>query len=770
MTTIPATISERVALPGGPAPGAGTAAALTPSDLLRILRGRLVLICFLFVFFSGLAVGGFFLWMVKFPSYSASALIECVSPKPQQPWTLGAEDIQKDEHERFLRSQALYVVQPDLLQDVLRTLEVQQTQWYASVDKDERLLELQDKLSCSPVRDSNYIQVAISTRSRSDPDKIVRKVVETYLQRTRERAVGQYRDQQAEYEREESEIRDRIQRQIEQIRDFAETLPAGAIPDQYGRLSPVEQELMTHQQQVIELELQTLELEGIQNIYDAPDGPGVTPEDRQMVELNPQVQMLQNQVYAIEQETQAKMAKFGENHREVKNLRVRLEEAQRQLDRTRDQKLRESIELKQEQVRTAFLNSQHALKLAQERLLETQAKQADIERKLSEYQRLQDELKFLKETQEKISDYVRDVKRVVAERAAVKIDVLQWPTEPLERSQPRWYFAVFGVMMALGLALSVAVLLELLDTSVRTPRDVVRYLNIPILGTIPDADDEEVEIERIEMAVREVPHSMVAEAFRAVRTALQFSAPVERMRTTVITSPRPEDGKTTVACNLASSLAISGRRVLLIDANFRRPKLHQLFSNLPSEGLSNILVGAGRLENLVTKTDLGNLDVLGSGPTPPNPAERLGSPLMRELLEEAASRYDQIIIDAPPVLLASDTPVLATKVDGAILVLRARENSRGVGQRAISMLNHVNAHLFGAVLNAAQVRRGGYFREQLRTFYDYQSEEALERKETGKALPGGTEDTQPKIEAPDQRSVLFEDDDQDEAENERDKP
>jgi succinoglycan biosynthesis transport protein ExoP len=695
-------------------------------------------------------------------------LIECVSPKPQQPMTLGAEYVQKDEHERFLRSQSLYVVQPDLLQEVLRTPEVQQTHWYQSVDKDERLLELQETLSSSPVRDSNYIQVSISTRSRSDPHVIIRKVVETYLQRVKDRAVGQYRDQQAEYEKEQDEIRDRIQRQIEQIRDFAETLPPGSIPDERGnQVSPVQQELMTHQQQVIELELQTLELEGIQQIYESPEGPGVTPEDRQMVELNPQVQMLQNQVYAIEQEIRAKMAKFGENHREVKNLAVRLQESERQLDRTRDQKLRESIELKREQVRTAYMNSQHALTLARERLIETQAKQADIDRKLSEYQRLRDELEFLKGVQERLSDYVRDVKRVVAERAAVKIDVLQWPTEPLERAQPKWYFAVIGVMLALGLALGVAVLLELLDTSVRTPRDVVRHLNIPILGTIPDADDEEVEIERIETAVREVPHSMVAEAFRAVRTALQFSAPVERMRTTVVTSPRPEDGKTTVACNLAASLAIGGRRVLLIDANFRRPRLHQLFANVPTEGLSNILVGAGRLENLATKTDLGNLDVLGSGPTPPNPAERLGGPLMRELLEEAASTYDQIIIDAPPVLLASDTPVLATKVDGAILVLRARENSRGVGQRAISMLNHVNAHLFGAVLNAAQVRRGGYFREQLRTFYEYQSEEALEREGTGKALPGATEDTQPKIEPPDERSALF-DDDEDEPKDERD--
>ena len=119
--------------------------------------------------------------------------------------------------------------------------------------------------------------------------------------------------------------------------------------------------------------------------------------------------------------------------------------------------------------------------------------------------------------------------------------------------------------------------------------------------------------------------------------------------------------------------------------------------------------------------------MLRSGPTPPNPAERLASPQVREFLEAATARYDQVIIDSPPVLLATDASVLATGVDGAILVCRAKENSRGIARRASDLLLSVNAHIFGAVLNVAQTRRGGYFREQMATFYDYQTGEALER-------------------------------------------
>jgi capsular exopolysaccharide synthesis family protein len=252
---------------------------------------------------------------------------------------------------------------------------------------------------------------------------------------------------------------------------------------------------------------------------------------------------------------------------------------------------------------------------------------------------------------------------------------------------------------------------------------------------VPHADDEEVNIERVETAVRDAPRSMIAEAFRVLRTNLQFSAPQDRQRSLLVTSPRPDDGKTTVACNLAAALAMAGRRVLLVDANLRRPALHRVFEKVPAQGLSNCLVGGATLEQVLCRTSLANLDVVGSGPTPPNPAELLNSELARRFIEQALTRYDQVILDTPPVLLASDAAALATMADGAVLVCRAKDNSRGQAQRAVSLLDHVGANLFGGVLNGAQVRRGGYFREQLRTFYEYQDEE---RRDDGRppALPG----------------------------------
>ncbi|MEK6675595.1 MAG: CpsD/CapB family tyrosine-protein kinase, partial [Planctomycetota bacterium] len=208
-----------------------------------------------------------------------------------------------------------------------------------------------------------------------------------------------------------------------------------------------------------------------------------------------------------------------------------------------------------------------------------------------------------------------------------------------------------------------------------------------------------------------------------IRTAMQFSAPAARQRTILVTSAQPEDGKTTVACNLALAAALAGRRVLLVDANFRKAAVHRIFKVERAQGLSHLLVAQGSLESCVVRTNVAGLDILPAGPVPPNPAELLGSEPCRAFLAAAASQYDQVIIDSAPVLVASDAVVLATAVDGVVMVVRAKQSTRGVSRRASQLLHDVGAHLFGVVLNAAQAARGGYFREQLRTFYEYQDEE-----------------------------------------------
>ena len=733
MTTLPATIQERIALSNGRGPG-GSSAGLSAGDVTAILKLRLVLIIVLFLVFSTLAVGAFFIVYFFYPTYRADALIECISQHPSRPGELGETGMTEDQYERFVASQAMYAVGPGVLAPVLESPEVRATDWFGRADKSKLRRELEEDVYSGPVADTNYFRISMGCRALKDPAVIVNQIVNTYIEKVRNRTAEAYRRELAGYQKEQNTLQSQIQQKLRQIQDFVATLDPGS-NENINQHGPTVMDIIERMREVAMLELKTLELESFDRMYSDPEAQAVSVEDSQAVEADPRVISLDNQLNYMEQEYETAVRDLGPEHREVKVLQRRLEQIRRQVSAVRANKLREILEYRAEQVHSAYATSQHQLLLAREKLAEAQAKQSDQDRKLAEYTTLKDELQILRETKEKADEYIREVERVVREQNAVRIEVSQSAVDPLERSSPSLFLLPACGVLALGLAIAIAFALELLDTSVRTPQDIVRHLSLPLLGTVPDIDDEEVEIEAVETAVRTAPRSLVAEAFRTIRTNLQFSAPADRQRTLLITSPRPEDGKTTVACNLAASIAQAGRRVLLVDANLRRPALGRVYPALGQVGLSNYLIGGATLDQLVCKTDMANLDVIGSGPLPPNPAELLNGALAGQFLDETMSRYDQIIIDAPPVLLASDASVLASRVDGVILICRAKDNSRGQAQRSLSLLDRVNATVFGGILNCAQVRRGGYFREQLRTFYEYQDEEGAAGRD--RVLPSG---------------------------------
>jgi capsular exopolysaccharide synthesis family protein len=222
----------------------------------------------------------------------------------------------------------------------------------------------------------------------------------------------------------------------------------------------------------------------------------------------------------------------------------------------------------------------------------------------------------------------------------------------------------------------------------------------------------------------------VSEAFRQIRTCLQFSGPASTQRSMLIVSAQPEDGRTTVALNLAASIARGGRKVLVVDANFRQPAVRKLFPQSKDAGLSNVLVGQATWRELVSEIEP-NLYVMSSGPLPPNPAELLGGEPMRQLIIEMSAQYDQVIFDGAPMLVVSDSRVLATLVDGVVLVVRAGANTHGMVQRAKDMLQQVGARMMGAVLNGVRATAGGYLRKSYETFYDYHEQAASK----GPALP-----------------------------------
>ncbi|MBS8266565.1 capsular biosynthesis protein [Mesobacillus boroniphilus] len=205
------------------------------------------------------------------------------------------------------------------------------------------------------------------------------------------------------------------------------------------------------------------------------------------------------------------------------------------------------------------------------------------------------------------------------------------------------------------------------------------------------------------------PQSQVSEQYRTIRTNIEFAAVDHKIQTLVITSASPGEGKSMTAANLAVVYAQQGKRVLLIDADLRKPTVHYTFCLDNYKGLSNIIVGDALPDEAIVTCDVENLDILTCGPIPPNPSELLTSMRMKAFVYEARKFYDIILCDTPPVLAVSDAQILANLCDGTILVVRCKNTKIEHVQKAIGALKAVNARLIGTILNDSKKRTEDYY-------------------------------------------------------------
>jgi capsular exopolysaccharide synthesis family protein len=290
----------------------------------------------------------------------------------------------------------------------------------------------------------------------------------------------------------------------------------------------------------------------------------------------------------------------------------------------------------------------------------------------------------------------------------------------------------FGIALFLGLVLGLGLawLAEVSDKSFRTPEEIRRRLGLPIVGHIPFLKPDEESAEKARAAgvamdpllcTYHKSKSVQAEAYRGVRTALYFSTQGQKHQVIQVTSPNKGDGKSTVTANLAVSIAQSGKKVLVVDADFRRPRQHKVFGLAGRVGVASVMAGEAELEAAVQPTVVDNLSVLPCGPRPANPAELLTSPRFAELLETLRGRYDFVIVDTPPLLAVSDPSVVAPRVDGVLLTIRVSKNGRPHAERAREILTGLGAKIVGVVVNGVGRWRDGYENAQYTYGYGYGS-------------------------------------------------
>lgn len=440
----------------------------------------------------------------------------------------------------------------------------------------------------------------------------------------------------------------------------------------------------------------------------------------------------------VERALTSERAQWGEGHPRVKLLRESLGDLRAQLKKQQEaiiaafvDRLRQEYEVldnKYTQLRSSY---------------DEQFKQAaDVSKQSLELASLQDALARTERYSDILEERIKELNLSEDAGGMNVVDILEVaapsnvPTYPV-----RTRFLATGILGGVLLGFGLAWLRDLLDHRLRSVEEIASALQLPVIGALPFFGEKASKSQAGQM-VALAPRSRSAEAVRTLRTALHFGLAGRDVKCVLITSPSPGDGKSTVASNLALALAQADQRVLLLDADLRKPSQHKIFETSRDIGLSSILTDRRPIEEAIVPNVLGLIDFLPAGPTPANPVELLNNGFFAELLEKLRGRYDRIVIDSPPIMPIADARVIAALADATLLVLRAERSTRRISLAARDELWRVRASRIGVVVNGVPLRKlgpYGYGYGQEYGSYGYVSygygEETDDNRRKPKALP-----------------------------------
>lgn len=412
---------------------------------------------------------------------------------------------------------------------------------------------------------------------------------------------------------------------------------------------------------------------------------------------NQTLQKLKDRMLTLRTECTELQSRYLEQHPKLMECRDKLNLVERDFQR----ELSNLVVGTEAELREAVEKERNLLALFNE----AKSEAFEVEKKKLELDRLKQESDSAKRQYESVFKRLKDIELSGLLRTSnVRIlDAARPSLAPVRPNVPQ--SILLGVVAGLIAGLGLALLLEFMDSSVTTQAEIEERLGLTFLGFVPSipAGDQPKDLH-----IHREPKSHIAECTRAVRTNLLFMSPDKPLRRMLVTSSGPQEGKSTTAINLAIAMAQSGQRVLIIDTDMRRPRLHKAFGVPNDVGVSSLVVGEGRLEDAIKTTEVPGLFLLPCGPVPPNPAELLHTQAFGELLETLDGKYDRVILDSPPVGAVADAVVLATQVNGVVMVLKADVTQRDVAKRTVRGLMDVKAMMLGAVLNDVNLERSRY--------------------------------------------------------------
>ena len=703
---------------------------LTPKEIVGILRRHLLLIIVFTILGTVAGGGGWFLLKTFAPKYTAKSAIQVDPPGINDPTVFLANATNQDLYYQFRFTKASYMKQQGFLQDLLKIDSIKASNWFKQFDGNiaEAVDNLQKNLGVLAQRDAEWIIVTMTCSSPKESALIVNEAVSSYLKKQDALAkkdvskdLGQFEVQQKKLEDDLRALEENLA-SIRKGTDYANLEPSTFRNYLDETLSQTQNNRNSIESQISQLQANIDLLKGrLESEYDETV--------REEIERDSTALAIRNRITVLEQELASQLTHFGERHRTVVELRDAIDQLYKDLDNRKlmiGNIVRRSRLINVEDTMVTNAKMLETLETQRQRTQEQYRQLSILKAEFARITKLRDEKQ---KTLEEINLHIEKLRAVHDAPNVSKVSLVFEAMEPLQMSFPQLIvFVPGGFILGTIIGMAVAFLKELANERLRAPSDVAKHLKTRLLSAICHSS-EDGELKGIDLfhAVRQAPYSITSECYRQLRTNLRLSDSGTAKKVIYVTSPSIGGGKSTVAVNLASTLAAEGQNVLFMDTHFRNPVSEKAFPKTSNDGavvasdsggLSNYLLGQCDLDGVIRPSGIEGLSVIDCGPMPSNSAEILSNSRMSTLLENASVDYDYVIIDGPGLLVTS-AKILAAQAEGTILVCNANSTKRGEANRTLRELREINAHVVGVVLVGVRAMKGGYFQEKYKLFRKY---------------------------------------------------
>lgn len=680
-----------------------------------------------------LGVGVHFLLLRYYPFYRSEVAFEMTSQITDASEITTTVASNEAEIERFIGGQVFVMTSEPLLLDAVQNDPAvrNETKWaqkYISkatgLPKYEEMVDdLKNIVSARSLPDSNIVLLRATMRNPQDATTVVRSVRAAYMRQLDRQQNAEAQDilesltsQLNGIQEERRLLEDRMKRLLSDfnVTSLDERLASQA--QELGYLLPIQGEIRRG------LEVARDQLKAYEEQLSAPGGATYPEMVRTQVKLHPVIQRFEVQIADLEAALRSSMEQLGEGHRQVRQVKQMIASVREQMKLEQERLLEETfiqlIELTRSQIRS--------FEAAE---LENQTNIADANRRLAELKRVSEEYGILLRDQERLAVQQGDLEtaissqRAIVDRSASRRVKLTYDAQvPDQPVFPQLIFVVPAVTILMtGLMGGLIVLREVLEQRVRSPQDVALIPRARVVGVIPEAAEDPTQPSAAEHASRDNPGGVIAESIRQIRTNILKTFAQRGHKALLVVGGMPGSGASSLISNLASSMAAVDMRVLIIDANFRRPTIHKFFGLSEGPGLGEVLLGTAQLADAAQATDDPHLEVLTAGAPGSRIFERLTTSTMSRVLDEARATYDIVLVDSPPAIVAGDAIALANRCDASLLVVKAYGEKRGLVARVRDQLDETRADQLGVVINAVRASAGGYFKRNIRTSHEYQN-------------------------------------------------